>query len=319
MAGQTWGTSADGGYLYSDELSDKLRKALQPLLSFRQHCDAKDAMQQKQPKHGDKFYWDIISNVSASGGQLTETTAMPETKFTISQGVLTIYEWGNSVPYSGVLNEFSKFDVEKIIDDVLADDCAKVLDDAAYDQFNATQTVFNAASGTSTTLITLDTNGTPSVTNNVELGTGHIKAIVDTMKERNVPAYEGRFYRSIAHPTTFRTMKNSLETLHSYTDKGFDMILNGEIGRYENVRFFEQTNIPKETASPAWTNAKSNWMFIFGRDTVMEGIVIEEEMRGKIPTDFGRSRGVAWYALLGFGLVHSVAAQSRIFKWASAA
>jgi hypothetical protein len=34
----------------------------------------------------------------------------------------------------------------------------------------------------------LDTNGTSSVTNNVALGTGHVKAIVDTMKERNIQA-----------------------------------------------------------------------------------------------------------------------------------
>jgi hypothetical protein len=151
------------------------------------------------------------------------------------------------------------------------------------------------------------------------MGTGHVKAIVDVMKERNVPGYEGRWYRCIAHPTTLRPFKNQLETLHSYTDPGFQMILNGEIGKYESCRFYEQTNIPKETASPAWTNAKSNWAFFFGRDTVMEGVVTEEEMRGKIPGDYGRSRGVAWYALLGFGLVHSLAAQSRIFKWATAA
>ena len=29
-------------------------------------------------------------------------------------------------------------------------------------------------------------------------------------------------------------------------------------------------------------------------DTVAEAIAIPEEMRGKIPTDFGRSKGVAW-------------------------
>jgi hypothetical protein len=42
------------------------------------------------------------------------------------------------------------------------------------------------ASGTSATSINLDTAGTATVTNNVALGTGHIKAIVDTMKERNI-------------------------------------------------------------------------------------------------------------------------------------
>jgi hypothetical protein len=72
-------------------------------------------------------------------------------------------------------------------------------------------------------------------------------------------------------------------------------------------------------AKAVWTNAKSNWAFFFGDDTVAEGIVVPEEMRGKIPSDYGRSRGIAWYYLGGFGIVHTTAAQGRIVKWDSAA
>ena len=93
------------------------------------------------------------------------------------------------------------------------------------------------------------------------------------------------------------------------------MILNGEIGRYESMRFVEQTNIAKA----GFAKASSNWAFFFGQDTVAEGISVPEEMRGKIPTDFGRSKGVAWYYLGGFGIVHTVAANSRIVKWDSQA
>lgn len=31
----SWSTSADGGYMYADELSDVLRTALQPMTKFR--------------------------------------------------------------------------------------------------------------------------------------------------------------------------------------------------------------------------------------------------------------------------------------------
>lgn len=79
--------------------------------------------------------------------------------------------------------------------------------------------------------------------------------------------------------------------MHQYVEAGFQMILNGEIGRYESVRFVEQTNIAKD----AFTNGQSNWAFFFGNDTVAEGIVIPEEMRGAIPSDFGRQRGIAWW------------------------
>ena len=58
-----------------------------------------------------------------------------------------------------------------------------------------------------------------------------------------------------------------------------------------------------------------------GEDTVAEAIAVPEEMRGKIPGDYGRSRGVAWYYLGGFGIVHAGSGgdhvQGRIVKWES--
>jgi hypothetical protein len=150
------------------------------------------------------------------------------------------------------------------------------------------------------------------------------------MKERNIPAYLGDDYYALAWPTTLRNFKNNLETIHQYSDTGFKLIMNGEIGRYENTRYVEQTNIAKGNGTTgistagggdmtAWAGAVSDWMFIFGNDTVAEAIAVPEEMRGKIPSDYGRSKGVAWYYLGGFGIVHTLAANARIVKWDSAA
>jgi len=110
-------------------------------------------------------------------------------------------------------------------------------------------------------------------------------------------------------------VKNNLEGIYQYRDEGFQMIYNGEIGKYEGVRFIEQTNIAKET----WTNTLSNWAYFFGEDTVAEALVVPEEIRGQIPGDFGRAKGIAWYYLGGFALVQTQAQQSRIVKWATAA
>lgn len=54
-------------------------------------------------------------------------------------------------------------------------------------------------------------------------------------------------------------------------------------------------------------------------DTVNEAMVIPEEIRAKLPGDYGRSGGIAWYYLGGFGIFHTAAAQTRISKWDSAA
>ena len=39
---QVWGTNAAGGFMYSDQLSNVIRSALQPMSRFQQHCDAED-------------------------------------------------------------------------------------------------------------------------------------------------------------------------------------------------------------------------------------------------------------------------------------
>lgn len=94
MAGQIWQTNSLGGFFYSLNLSDELRIALQPTSRFRQFCDAADAVGKSK---GNTWTWDVVSNLSVAGGTLVETNTMPETNFTITQGTLTITEFGNSV------------------------------------------------------------------------------------------------------------------------------------------------------------------------------------------------------------------------------
>jgi len=171
--------------MYSDELLDILRQQVQPLTKMRQLCDAADGSE-KGLNRGDKYNWDVYSNVGTQGRRLDEQTPMPETGFTIIQHQLTVNEAGNSVPYTGKLLALAKHQVVAIINKTLKDDARKYFDIEAFLQFKNTPLRAEPASGTSTTAINLDTTGVASVANNVALGTGHVKAIVDTMKERNI-------------------------------------------------------------------------------------------------------------------------------------
>jgi N4-gp56 family major capsid protein len=320
MAGQVWSVSTSGGYMYALNLSRLLRMSVQPLVKFRQFCDIKDAAHQGLHR-GDTFHWNVYSDVATQGSTLTETSTLPETAFTISQGTMTITEAGNSVPWTGKLDDLAEQPVAEVVRKVLKNDAKKAFDNLAAAQFDLCK--IRVASATSTTAVVTTTNAATVTTNDVALGKGHIKAIVDVMKERNIPAYADDDYYSIAWPTTYRTLKNDLETLKSYVDQGFQMIMNGEIGRYDGVRFVEQTHIAKGTglgtAGVAWTNGKSDWALFFGEDTVAEAVAVPEEIRGKIPGDYGRDRGVAWYYLGGFGITHTQQAQTRIVMWDSAA
>ena len=137
--------------------------------------------------------------------------------------------------------------------------------------------------GNSTTAIDLNTNGIVGTAASILMSNVHVKLIADQMKERNIPVYSDGNYRCIGKPSAFRDFKDDLEAIHSYVPEGFRMVLNGEVGRsYEGIRFFEQTAV------------NTTDCFFFGEDTVIEAIVCPPEIRGKVPTDYGRDKGVAW-------------------------
>ena len=316
--------------MYSDELSDLLRMSLQPLAIFRQLCDAQDATE-KGLHRGDTYRWNTFSDVGTQGRRLAENQPLPETNFTVNQTEMEVFEMGNSVPYTGKLEALAKQDVVAVVTKTLRNDARKAFDIEAFLAFDECLLRVAPAGGTSTDSLTLTENGSTATTNDVEFGADHAKAVVDLMVERNIPPFAGDDYIAVSHPTTFRPMKNDLESLHQYTGEGLSMILNGEMGRYEGMRYLKQNQIPKggainsatfdpysNTADP-WTSGKSSWIYFAGEDTVGEAIVVPEEIRAKLPTDYGRAKGIAWYALVGYGLIHQVASQSRVIKWDSAA
>lgn len=307
MSGQVWQTSALGGFMWSPNLSRKMRTALQPMVRYRQFCDAKEAF---GLGIGDTFNWNIYSNVATAGGQLTETQTMPETNFTITQGSVKIVEYGNSVPFTKKLDDLSEHPVTEIIHKVLANDARSTLDTAAYNQFNATP--WRVSAPTAST-VSFTTNGTAAGSSVGDLTNTQAKLIADQLAEVNVPAFDGVNYLSVFRPAHIRTLKNNLEGIHQYTPEGWHVIMNGEKGRYEGIRFIEQTNVP------AVGFASTDRGFFFGSDTVAEVFAIPEEIRGKIPTDYGRSRGVAWYAELAFAIAHTEYPGARILCWDSTA
>ena len=333
MTGQIWSVSDEGGYMWAPNLSEYLRLQNLPVVKFRQLCDVRENDADGKPLvgkgRGDHWYWNVYTKLAKKGRALDETEKMPTSGFKVTQYSGTIVEYGNSVDYSGKLDDLSEQPVKEMIDKFLKIDVAEAFDVAAHAQFN--QTLLKVSSASSATAVTLTTTGIPADTNAVHFGKGHVEPIATIMKERNIPAYESGDYLAVARPTTYIQLKSDLEGIQTYTETGLAQIKNGEIGRYRGIRFIEQTHIvaggaydsttfnPQTETADAWNGGLSDWIFFMGADTVAEGIAIPEELRGKIPGDYGRDRGFAWYALEGFGLSHPDALNGRILKWDSAA
>ena len=329
MAGQLFVTNSVGGFYSAFNLSKELRMGVQATNKFRQFADVKDAFGKVQHA-GQTFTWDGVPMLSRANRALTETNTIPQGNHTIYQGTLTMSERGFSVPYTDVLEKLAMVSVRAPIMKVLKYDAMVDIDVTAHAEFN--RTAIRAASTGTAVNVTLTSNSSATLTVTDNIGQVQWRSVVDEMKGRNIPFHDGKSYWTIARPLAYRLMKNQLESVHAYTETGLEMIMNGEIGRYEDTRAVEQTVIPRggatdSTTFNAYSDTSDNWdtggdrVFFLGADTVCEAVHTEEEIRVKNPDDYGRSKGIAWYALLGFGITHNDSnnlAQARIVKFDSA-
>lgn len=306
MAGQLWVTNTQGGYLANDRLSQQLRHVSQPMMKFRQFVQVKEGFGKGK---GDLVYFDKISNVQSTGGTLTETNTIPETNFIISTGTIQVVEWGNAIPYTGKLEDISEFSVDSTIQRVLRDDMAKVLDKAAAAQFKDTAAKYCCLT---TASYSLTTNGTFTASATSDLNAYHVKNCVDQLKKWNVPKYDGENFICIASVQAIRGLKDDSdwEDAAKYGDP--DRLFSGEVGRYYGCRFVEETNYMSNAIGVS--SARGEACF-FGADAVMEGIVLPEEIRAKIPGDYGRSKGLAWYGLMNWKLIWEEADISALSEY----
>src|SRR3990167_1306246 len=184
-----------------------------------QFCDVRYAFG-KVTRAGQTFTWDTVPMMSRGNRGLTETNTIPQGNHTVLQGTLTMSERGFSVPYTEMLESMSQFTVKQPIMKVLKYDASVDLDCLAWEQFN--NTPLRIMAWASADNVSLTTDSIATVTNSVGISTTNIKSIVDTMKTRNIPAYEHGDYYAIGRPRGMRAFKNTLETLHHYTEKGLE-------------------------------------------------------------------------------------------------
>lgn len=321
MAGELlWSTQS--GFLTNNKLNKKIQRVAQPLFRFRQYVTIKEAFGKNQ---GETVNWLKVANVGTYGGSVVETNTMPETTQTLTWGTLSVLEYGNSIPFTFKLESLSEFDIEDIVRRGLLDDMVKVIDGVVERQFNSTVLRY-VGSSTTTGLVT--TNGTATASNTSVLNTYHVRKMVTELKKRNVPGFKnlGGDYVFIVSVEAAENMRASLESVYQYVDRGNQLIMDGEIGRYYGVRFVEDTFASRFTFSAtartatakSWTQGQSLDGYLFGEDTVREAVVVPEEIRMKVVTDYGRSKGIAWYALGGWQLEWSDEPNARIIKWDTA-
>lgn len=294
MGQQLFATNSLGGFLTNNVLTKEVRYKAQTMQKFRQFVDFEPA---SGTNRGNKVFFDKISNIATAGGTLIETNTIPKSNYTITQGSLTLLEYGNSIPYTQKVKTLADIMVPETVKTVLMNDMRVVLDSAAANQFMTNDYI---ATITNTATTTFGSQGTIVATAGANMSDKNVRDIVDQMKKLLIPRREDDNYGCVASTNSIRGLYDFFEAKAQLTT--LDPLYRGEVGRYYNTRFVEETNF--------LSNAKgSNGLYgqacFFGADAVREGIAIPEEIRVGIPTDFGRDQAIAWYALLGFQQVWS--------------
>lgn len=289
MGQQLFVINSLGGFLTNNQLSAQVRYKAQTQQKFRQFVDMEAAA---GTNRGNKVFFDKISNISTSGGTLIETDTIPKNNYTITQGTLTITEYGNSIPFTAKVKTLADIQVPETIKTVLMNDMRVVLDSAAATQFMTNDYI---ATITNTATTTFGTAGLALATAGANMSDKNVRDIVDRMKILLIPKREDDNYACVASTNSIRGLYDFFEA--KAQDTTMDPLYRGEVGRYYGCRFVEETNF---LSNADGSNGLYGEACFFGADAVREGVAIPEEIRIGIPTDFGRDQAMAWYALLGF-------------------
>jgi len=147
----------------------------------------------------------------------------------------------------------------------------------------------------------------------------HVEEIADYMWDTlRVPKWSGDDYVAICRTLALRGIKRdpTWEEWKKYNTP--EVKANGEVGRLEGVRFI-QTNHNNALGKVGTSSVLGECVF-FGQDSVALAEVLTPELRAAIPQDFGRSKAVAWYGILAFGIIWdtSNAGEARIVRVTSA-
>jgi len=315
MAAPLWVN--DSGVHFSPKLSKFLRYSAQPLLKFRKFTELKDGFS-KEP--GDSFNWDRVANLGTIGGSLLETNTMHQSSQAITKGTLTITEYGNSIPFSFKLEKLSQFELERVIEKGLRDDMVKVTDAACHAQFNATPLYYV---GTATDGHALTTNGTATATNTSVLNERHLRKMQLELEKRKQMVGDAIFIGSLE---AVEGLKGAMVSVQQYSELGYQKIASDEVGMVHNIRIMKDNNATRNTynlsarttSAKSWPGANSLEGFMFVGKPVIEAVAVPEQIRAKEVTDYGRSKGLAWYWLGGFALEFTNEGDAAVIKWASA-
>lgn len=305
MAQHGWASDGPSGVHKNHKLSAKIRMAAIAQAKLMQFVKPESGYGKKM---GESVTITRVSNVTVpTDDTLNENVRIPEDNISLSTQAISVSERGRAIPYSSLSLDLSHFDLQNAIQKKLRDQLSLSLDIKASDAFSAGMV---KAIPTGIAATTFDTDGTASSAAVSNLNMYHIEQIRDYMfGTLHIAPFMGDDYICVLSYKAKRGIMNdpNWKDWQKYTDPSKKF--NSEVGRIENIRFVEQNHTASLSATLG-TGSVLGEAFFFGEDPVTMAVVQDPELRAKESEDYGRSKGVAWYGIYGFGQIWSDSANA---------
>ena len=291
----TDGTTTSGTYYRLNQLvltiySKDIMFAAQPVLRFDQFADVKTDL---SANPGSQITFFKYNNLSA-GGVLTEGTAMNKQALSGSQVSIGVAEYGNAVSVSELLIQTAFDDVMSSAAKLLGNNYALVLDTLARDTVMA---------GAGTVVYANDRAGTDSITATDYLTLEEIKDAVEALATNLAPKLGGDHYVCLVSPHQSRGLRDDANWIAT-AKLDPTRLYKGEIGRIDDVIFIETTQVDI-TANAAATPVNIHSAVMLGANAFGKAVALPVEMRDNGVIDFQRERQLAWYNIMGMGVLNA--------------
>ncbi len=243
------------------------------------------------------------------GGELTEDVELIEKTMSAAQQAVTVTEWGNAIGVSEKLLQLSFDDQLAEAAVLLGRDFAVVNDIMLRDVLTKVSQVQYAGDKASRAAMI---GGTDFF--DVEM----IRQAAEILQTKNAPKFNGDFYVCFIHPHQAAYLKRDPDWVSANNYAQTRALFNGELGRWEDTVFvgtthqrngaagskdpgFEASMVNAATAGA--TNANVYEAFMFSDSAYAKATALPVEMRDDGVRDFGRKHGLAWYSIMGAGIL----------------
>lgn len=302
MAGETQLSSLSVDQVAFDRLA---YFALRSELLFDQAADVQP-VQQAMPGTGVTFT--IFSDISAATSTLNEVTDVTPVALSDSQVTVTLNEYGNAVVTTAKLRGTAFLDVDSAAANIIGYNAGDSIDQVVREVLAAGTNVVYAGGGATTPSSRVTVQAEDIIEAN------DVRKVVAQLRSANVATFEGS-YMGFIHPDVSFDFRSATDAAAWRTPANYvnpEGIYNGEIGKFESVRFIETPRAKVFTDASNGTSTTGSidvyCTHIMGRQALAKAYATQDGngavpkiVRGNVTDVLMRLQPLGWYWLGGYG------------------